>query len=174
MIIWITGLSGAGKSTIAKEVVNNLRDSNQPCILLDGDKIRKAIEDPHVHYDYQSRLTCAKRISRLAQMLEQENIWVVVATISLFKDIHSWNRLNFKDYIEVYIRVNLEVLKERDSKALYSLANKGKISNVAGIHYQVQEPENPDLIIENNSALVDFSTFAKKIISLTKKHISLP
>ena len=174
MIIWITGLSGSGKSTIAKKVVNNLRDSNQPCILLDGDKIRKAIEDPHVHYDYQSRLTCAKRISRLSQMLEQENIWVVVATISLFKDIHSWNRLNFKDYIEVYIRVDLNVLKQRDSKALYSRANKREISNVAGIHYQIQEPENPDLIIENNFPLIDFSTFAKKIISLTKKDTPLP
>ena len=106
-------------------------------------------------------------------MLEQENIWVVVATISLFKDIHSWNRSNFQDYIEVYIRVDLKILQERDSKALYSRANKGEVSNVAGIHYQIQEPENPDLIIENNLPLADFSTFAKKIISLTKKAIPL-
>ena len=173
MVIWITGLSGAGKSKIAREVVNHLRCENQPCILLDGDEIRKAIEDPHVGYDYNSRSIAARRISRLAQMLEQENIWIVVATISLFKEVHSWNRLNFKDYIEVYVRVDLEVLKERDSKALYSRANKGEVSNVAGIHYQIQEPENPDLIIENNLPLADFSTFAKKIISLTKKDIPL-
>ena len=136
MVIWITGLSGAGKSTIAKEVVNYLRCENQPCIFLDGDEVRKALEDPHIGYDYNSRLIIAKRISRLAQMLEQENIWVVVATISLFKEVHSWNRLNFKDYIEVYLRVELEVLKQRDSKGLYKRADKGEISNVAGIHYQ--------------------------------------
>ena len=169
MVIWITGLSGAGKSTIAEEVVSYLRTTNQPCILLDGDKIRQAIKDPHIGYDYESRLSCAKRISRLAQMLEQENIWVVVATISLFKDIHSWNRQNFNDYIEVYVKVNLEVLKQRDSKALYSRANKGEVSNVAGIHYQIQEPEAPDIILENNSPLVDFSIFAQTIVSQAKK-----
>jgi cytidine diphosphoramidate kinase len=165
MVIWITGLSGAGKSTIANEVVNHLLSTGQPCILLDGDKIRKAIDDPHVGYDPESRSTCARRISRLAQMLEQGNIWVVVATISLFKDIHSWNRSNLKDYIEVYVSVDLEVLRKRDSKGLYSRAEKGEVSNVAGLHYQVQEPENPDLILENNSPLVEFSAFAQKIIA---------
>ena len=163
MVIWITGLSGAGKTTLAGELTNQLRGKGQPCILLDGDKIRKAIADPVIVHDPESRLICAMRICRLAQMLEQENIFVVVATMSLFPEVFSWNRKNFNEYIEVYLKVDLEILKQRDSKGLYSRAEKGEVSNVAGVHFQIQGPENPDLILENNSPLNDFSIFCKKV-----------
>ena len=77
MIIWITGLSGAGKTTIAHELSKQLREANQPCVLLDGDEVRQAIADPNIKYDQESRLVGAMRICRLAKMLEQENLWVI-------------------------------------------------------------------------------------------------
>jgi cytidine diphosphoramidate kinase len=172
MVIWITGLSGAGKTTIAGALIGKLRNTGRPCILLDGDKMRQAIADPHIGYDPESRLICAMRICRMTQMLEQENIWVVVATMSLFQEVHQWNRSNFDKYIEVYVKVDLDVLKRRDARGLYGRAKKGEISNVAGIHYDIQNPENPDLILENNSPSEEFSIFAQKIIAFTEKKYS--
>jgi cytidine diphosphoramidate kinase len=169
MVIWITGLSGAGKTTIAGELTCQLRNEGRPCILLDGDKIRLAIADPVIGHDPESRLICAMRICRLAKMLEQENILVVVATMSLFPEVFHWNRGNFKNYIEVFVKVDMEILKQRDSKGLYSRAEKGEVSNVAGVHFQIQGPENPDLILENNSPQANFSSFAKKILTLIEK-----
>ena len=71
---------------------------------------------------------------------------------------------------EVFVKVDMEILKQRDSKGLYSRAEKGEVSNVAGVHFQIQGPENPDLILENNSPKANFSSFAKKILTLIKKN----
>ena len=171
MVIWITGLSGAGKTTIANELANQIRQTGQSCINLDGDKIRQALADPHIGHDPESRLICAMRICRLAKMLEGEKVWVIVATMSLFPEVFKWNRKNFNKYIEVYVKVDLEILKQRDSKGLYSRAEKGEASDVAGVHFPFQAPENPDLVLGNNSPQINFLTFAQQILNyIFKKH----
>jgi cytidine diphosphoramidate kinase len=174
MVIWITGLSGAGKTTIAGELADQLRQTGRSCILLDGDKIRLALSDPHIGHDPESRLICAMRICRLAKMLEEEKVWVIVATMSLFPEVFSWNRKNFTEYTEVYVKVDFEILKQRDSKGLYSRAEKGEASNVAGVHFPVQDPENPDLILENNSPQINLSSFAQKILTHIEKKYPHP
>mgnify|MGYP000618477547 CR=1 FL=1 len=174
MVIWITGLSGAGKTTIAHELGKQLREAKQPCLILDGDMARQAIADPNVKYDPESRLIGAMRICRLAKVLEQENIWVIVSTMSLIEEVFQWNRSNFKNYFEVYIKVDIEILKQRDAKNLYSLAAKGDISDVVGIHHPTQEPKTSDLVIDNSGSTAELFLMAKKIISLIQSSNSKP
>lgn len=86
------------------------------------------------------------RNARLCALLAMQGITVICCTISMFDSVREWNRSNIPDYFEVYIKVSLETLRRRDQKCLYSQAQ----ADVAGIHVQVEEPKNPDLILEND------------------------
>jgi adenylylsulfate kinase len=151
-VVWITGLSGAGKSTIARRLTALLRDSGQPAILLDGDDVRAAINDRHTGHDRASRLTNAYRICRLTQLLAGQGIPVVVATMSLFREIHAWNRQHLPGYLEVFVKVSLDVLRRRDARGLYSQAADGLAENVVGVHLDYDEPASPDLVLLNDNA----------------------
>lgn len=145
MVIWITGLAGAGKTTVANEVARELQARGQARVHLDGDAIREAIQDPHTGHDRESRLANAYRICRLARLLEQQGLWVVVSTMSLFSEIHSWNRQEFTQYVEVLLDTPLKDLRERDQKGLYS----GNDRNVVGRDLPPELPREPDLVLSN-------------------------
>ncbi|MBY0402467.1 MAG: adenylyl-sulfate kinase [Cyanobacteria bacterium] len=151
MIIWITGLSGAGKSTLAKQLKVRLNQAQVHPIVLDGDCVREVIQDPHIGHDPKSRLFNAYRLCRLAKMLEEQGFWVIVATMSLFHEVQSWNRFHFKDYLEVLIQVDPVILSQRDPRNLYSRLEQGSVSNVVGYDIVAEFPLNPDIILENNS-----------------------
>jgi|WetSurMetagenome_2_1015567.scaffolds.fasta_scaffold338921_2 cytidine diphosphoramidate kinase len=151
-VVWITGLSGAGKSTIAREVVGLLHGAGQPAILLDGDEVRAAIDDPHIGHDRPSRLANALRICRLARLLAGQGFPVVVATMSLFKEVHQWNRAHLPAYLEVFVKVSLDTLRARDARGLYSRAEAGMAQNVVGVHLDYDEPQSPDLVVVNEGA----------------------
>jgi adenylylsulfate kinase len=153
-VIWITGLSGAGKTTIARDVVARLRREGQPAILLDGDEVRAAIDDPHVRHDRASRLANALRICRLARLLAAQGVTVVVATMSLFKEVHAWNREHLPGYFEVFVKVSLDTLRSRDARCLYSRAEAGAAQNVVGVHLDYDEPASPDLVLVNEDVPV--------------------
>ncbi|MCW5701032.1 MAG: adenylyl-sulfate kinase [Bradyrhizobium sp.] len=150
-VIWITGLSGAGKTTLAAEVVNILRSDGKAVIMLDGDELRDVFGDEARH-DRESRLRLALRYSRLCQMLGRQGINVVIATISLFSDVHIWNRTNIPGYFEVYLRVPLEELRRRDPKGIYRRFDSGETTNVAGLDMPIDEPPSPDIIIDFDQA----------------------
>ena len=166
-VIWITGLSAAGKSQIGAEVVRLLGSRGTFSLLLDGDAVREAVADPAIRHDRASRLANAHRISRLARMLAAQGLTVVVATMSLFHEVHAWNRANLPGYFEVLIDVDLDVLKQRDPKALYAGAGAGRRRNVGGIDLAVELPRSPHLVIDNNSEGDDASTQALRIIQAT-------
>ena len=151
MVIWITGLSGAGKTTLAKEIVNQLATENKEPILLDGDQLREIFVDSTNQaisaHDRSSRLTLALKYSGLARLLSGQGFWVIVATISLFKEVHDWNRKNLKNYYEVFLDTPIEELKKRDSKKIYSRFFGNEISNVAGLDIEVDQPKSPDLLV---------------------------
>ena len=86
------------------------------------------------------------RNARLCALLGRQGLNVVCCTISMFDSVRSWNRENIPGYFEVYVRVSLDTLRRRDQKGLYSRGNR----DVAGIHFQVEEPKTPDLILEND------------------------
>jgi cytidine diphosphoramidate kinase len=167
-VIWITGLSGAGKSTISKQVIESLTDRGDHCLMLDGDQVRAAINDKLSHSP-EDRMINASRISRLAQMLAEQNIIVVVATMSLFKEIHDWNRVNLPNYTEVFIDVPISALIERDAKGLYAKYYQEEEKHMPGLDISYHRPSNPDLVIDNSKRKDDLSDFALQIIDCADK-----
>lgn len=150
MIIWLTGLSGAGKTTIGKALYSLMRAKQKTVVLIDGDDIRRIVGDD-LGYDIDSRKINAFRISRFCNYLESQNIDVVCCTMSLFEDVRTWNKEHCKNFYEVYIDVPVKRLIERDIRGLYKKAISGAIKNVVGIDLDYEPPSSPDLRIINET-----------------------
>ncbi len=167
-VIWITGLSGAGKSTIARATVKQLRTQGEQPILIDGDEIRDAIRDPHTGHDPTSRLANAYRICLFAGLLSKQKQTVVVATMSIFHEIHTWNRDQLPNYFEVWVEVDLDALQSRDARGLYSRAKNGETSNIPGLDIDYERPLHPDLILTNNPPFCDPEGLAEQLVHSVK------
>jgi adenylylsulfate kinase len=150
-VIWITGLSGAGKSTLAAEVVERLRSHGLAAVMLDGDELREvfgATATNASNHGRAGRLALALQYAHLCRVLSAQGLIVVIATISMFREIHSWNRENLSGYFEVYLRVPLQELRRRDPKGIYRNFDAGEITDVAGLDMQIDEPEKAEWIFE--------------------------
>lgn len=146
--IWITGLSGAGKSTTAVIVAEKLRAAGEPVVFLDGDELRAVFGSQGVtgaSMTREGRQELAMRYARLCRMLSDQGLTVVIATISLMQDIHAWNRSNLDSYLEVFLDVPVEELRRRDPKGIYQRFDRGETSDVAGLDLVVDYPASPDL-----------------------------
>jgi adenylylsulfate kinase len=169
--IWITGLSGAGKSTLGIEVVRLLRSNGESVVYLDGDQLREvfsAVNLTEKNHSREGRLSLAMQYSRLCDVISKQGLTVVIATISMFKEIHDWNRKNLPNYFEVFLKVPMTELQFRDPKNIYSRYNSGELINVAGLDLNVDEPVSPDLLFdfrEMNTA----KQMADKIISVIQE-----
>lgn len=163
-LIWITGLSGSGKTTIGKAVYLNLKRLHNNIVFLDGDSFREILGNDLGH-GIEDRLENAKRISRMCQFLVSQDITVVCATMSLYKEIHKLNRDNIKNYFEIFIECAIDELIKRDQKGLYSRAIKKEVKNVVGIDLPFDKPEDCELTIDNSKA-ENLEEKVKKIIKL--------
>jgi adenylylsulfate kinase len=150
-VFWITGLSGAGKTTTCRALVCALRAQGRAIVMLDGDELRDALGASHAH-GREERLALAMRYARLCRMIARQGIDVAIATISLFGEVDEWNRRNLPGYVEVFLRVPLPVLEARDPKGIYARARAGEAGNVAGIDLQVDEPRAPDVLVDHDPA----------------------
>ena len=128
LVIWLCGLAGSGKSTIGFGVYEELKKKNPNIVYLDGDELRDLLG--HYDYDRKGRIEVALKRSKFAHFLSEQGLIVVVTTISMFEEIYTYNRKTLENYLEVYIQCDLEELKKRDQKGLYSAALKGQIKKV--------------------------------------------
>lgn len=167
-VFWITGLSSAGKTTLAQLLTNYLREKGEPVVMLDGDELRSAL-DVVANHTREERMKLAFKYSRLAKMIAIQNVNVVVGTVALFKEVHIWNRQNIPGYLEIYLKVPIEELKKRDPKKIYKRYFAGEIKNVSGLDIPVDEPINPDLLIEYYSGLTIPKTLDIVIKNLINK-----
>ena len=150
-IFWITGLSGAGKTSIGKLFYNKMKLEQPNTIFLDGDELR-LILDIKESFSMANRLAVSYVYSSLCKFLANQKLNVVIATISMFEEVRNWNKKNISNYKEVYIKVPIDILINRDQKGLYSKAIKGEIKNVIGIDIKVDEPKNPDFVCVNDGS----------------------
>jgi adenylylsulfate kinase len=119
-----------------------------------------------VDHTIEGRRKNAERLSHLSKFLSDQNIHVIAAVLSIFPEWQAWNRKNIIAYQEIYIKASIDVLEKRDINNLYFQAKSGKIKNVVGIDIPFPEPENPDLVIENNIERSDFSSMLEEVLSL--------
>lgn len=149
-LYWITGLSGAGKTTIGTALYYKLKEQYDNIVLLDGDILKNIFENEQVQYTESARRTRAFKYARLCKTLVDQGIIVVCCTIAMYDEVRAWNREEIEGYIEVFLDVPMEVLIQRDQKGLYSGYQSGTSANVAGMDVQVEFPKTPDLVICND------------------------
>lgn len=147
-VYWITGLSGAGKTTIGELFYKKLRKKEPNTVFLDGDILRQIFGNIF-GYSEEERKKCAMCYSRLCENLQKQGINVVCCTVSMFDSVREWNRKNIENYYEIYVRVSFETLCKRDKKGLYSGNTTESQKDVAGIDFKFEEPKNSHLILNN-------------------------
>ncbi|NBX83987.1 MAG: adenylyl-sulfate kinase, partial [Gammaproteobacteria bacterium] len=116
-------------------------------LFLDGDQLREDLEQ--YGYSYSERLKLSFSYGRLCKRFSSQGLDVICTTVSLFEEIQIWNRKNIPNYIEIFVDVPFEVLKERDSKSVYSNAKMNNFPNTVGIDIPPHFPKNPDCVIKN-------------------------
>lgn len=166
MIIWLTGLAGAGKTTIGRHLLALWRPTAPNTAFVDGDEVRRLfhMDEGDQRYTLAGRRQVADRIADVCAWLNRQDINAVCCTISLFEDLHRRNRAVFSRYFEVYIEVPLEVLYRRDHKNLYAPARRGEIANVIGVDLPFAPPANPDMIVDNSQDGLDLQAVAAEIL----------
>lgn len=152
MIIWLTGLSGSGKSTVGKQLQKKLNRKKISNVMIDGDVIRD-IYGNDLKFHVADRKKQIKRIQELALFFYKKKKIVIVTALFSNKEILKHNRKLFNDYIEVYLKAGISVLLKRDIKNLYDNAIKGLTKNVVGVDIKWIEPTNPDLIFDQSKNL---------------------
>ena len=156
-VIWITGLSGAGKTTVAEQLTLRIRDGGLQPVLLDGDILRNLFQSPIKsigNYSRDERIRLSSRYALLCKNLSSQGFTVIISTISMYNEIYDWNRTNLPNYFEIYLKVPLKELRRRDPKNIYRNFDTGTQSNVAGLDLKVDLPKNPHLIINFKSGQV--------------------
>lgn len=162
MVVWIIGLSGAGKTTLAEAVAAKLREAGGSAVLIDGDRVRDLFDNDLGH-TMDDRRKNGARICKLGKFLDEQGVNVVCAILSLFPEQREWNRKNLKNYLEVFIDAPLPDLKTRDSKGLYRRFEKGEIRDVAGLDIEFPRPANADIVIPNDSSREALLAYAEPI-----------
>ncbi len=165
MVIWTTGLSGSGKTTLCNALYTMLKNRQLSVVKLDGDQIRQSISTD-LGYHEADRVIQIQRIQRLARLLSDQDIIVLVSALYARDDLLQWNRDNIAGYFEVYIKASFDFLRERDAKKFYSTSSDKVKSNVVGIDIPWHEPKCPDITFEA-SDLIHPDILAQKILSMT-------
>jgi len=156
--IWLTGLSGSGKSTIANELAHKLHNEGKLVYVLDGDNIRMGL-NKDLGFSVNDRKENIRRISEVANLMTDLGVIVITAFISPFENERQMAKdiVGKDNFIEVYIKTPLEVCEERDPKGLYKKARTGEIPMFTGIDSPYEEPTNPDMFIKTDKMSIEDS-----------------
>ena len=170
-VIWFTGLSGSGKSTIAHSVEEELYKLGCRTIVLDGDNIRYGLSS-NLTFSDDDRKENIRRIGEAAKLMMEAGVITMTAFISPFKKDRNLVRqlLPQGDFIEIYCNASLEVCESRDVKGLYKRARSGEIKNYTGIDSPYEAPDNPELVIDTDGDSLKES-IAKVVDFLKSKEI---
>ena len=155
-VLWFTGLSGSGKSTIADQLEKQLYELGKHTMLLDGDNVRHGL-NRDLGFTDQDRVENIRRIAEVSKLMVSSGLITIVSFISPFRAERLMARSLFNDdeFIEVFIDTPIEVCEARDSKGLYKKARAGQLKNFTGIDSDYEEPEMPEIVLQNRDANID-------------------
>ena len=162
--VWFTGLSGAGKTTIAERLYQVLRERELKAEILDGDVVRTNLSKG-LGFSKEDRDTNIRRIGFVCKLLTRNGVAAIASAISPYRSVRDEVRDQIGDFVEVYTKCPLDVLQERDVKGLYAKAIKGEIANFTGVSDPYEEPLNPEVVLETDKETVDES-LAKLVAKL--------
>ena len=164
-VLWLTGLSGSGKSTIANAIEKKLAGMNRHTFLLDGDNVRHGL-NKDLGFTDADRIENIRRVGEVARLMTDAGLIVITAFISPFRAERTMVREMMQpgEFVEVFIDTPLNIAEQRDVKGLYAKARAGELKNFTGIDSPYETPENPEIIIDTTQ--MDIETAADKIIQV--------
>jgi adenylylsulfate kinase len=148
-VLWLTGLSGSGKTTIARKLEEHLMTAGHPCYVLDGDNIRHGLNSD-LGFSETDRTENIRRISEVSALFADAGLIVITSFISPFKEDRQRARHKVPDgaFIEIYLDTSLEVCEKRDPKNLYKKARKGEIPDFTGISSPYESPDKAEIVLD--------------------------
>jgi adenylylsulfate kinase len=168
--IWLTGLSGSGKSTVARLVAAELRARGRPVEVLDGDVVRRLL-CADLGFTREDRETNVRRIAFVADLLSRNGVTAIAAVISPYRDARDQVRgLLGERFVEVYVRASVEECERRDVKGLYEKARAGEIRAFTGVSDPYEEPLSPELLVDTEQETAAES--AARLIALIEERLA--
>lgn len=149
-VLWFTGLSGAGKSTISSMIEQRLREQGAKVEVLDGDVVRTHLSKG-LGFSREDRDINIRRIGFVAELLSRNGVIVIVAAISPYRAVRDEVRARIRDFVEVYVECPIATLAERDVKGLYKKALAGEIPQFTGVSDPYEPPLHPEVTVETSS-----------------------
>ena len=165
-VIWLTGIPGSGKTTLALELQKFYEQNGLPLEILDGDEIRKTLSKD-LGFSPEDRKEHNRRVIFVAQILAKNGVTTIVPLISPYRETRAFARKEIPNFVEVWVKASVDECIKRDPKGLYKKAIAGEIKNLTGLQAPYEEPENAELIIDTEAQTVEESI--KQIISKLKK-----
>lgn len=165
--VWITGLPGSGKTTIAKGVEKELKARGVKVEVFDGDEVRKNLSKG-LGFSKEDRDTHNKRVIYVCKLLTRNGVNAVISLISPYRSTRAFAREQLPKFVEVYLKCSLEECMRRDPKGLYKKALAGEITNMTGIQDPYEEPLNPEVTLntENDPPQQNIRKVLEKLLSL--------
>lgn len=154
--LWLTGMSGAGKSTVSEKLMERFQEGGAKVELLDGDIVRTNLSQG-LGFSREDRDTNVRRIGFVADLLSRNGVIVVVAAISPYRATRDEVKTRIQNFVEVFVDCPVEVLAARDVKGLYKKALAGEVANFTGISDPYEPPLNPDVTVRSDRETVDES-----------------
>jgi len=169
--LWMTGLSGAGKTTIAKILETKLHERGVRFERLDGDVVRESLTKD-LGFSKEDRDKNIERVAFVAKLLSRNGVGVVCSFISPYQAQREMVRSETTNFVEVFVHAPLEVCAERDVKGMYKKAMAGEIPNFTGVSDPYEAPENPEILIPTYQETPDES--AERVITYLEEHNLIP
>jgi adenylylsulfate kinase len=159
IVVWLYGMSGSGKSTIANAVEKVLHEQGRMTTILDGDNLRSGI-NKNLGFSDDDRRENIRRVSHMARVFAEQGIITFVSVITPRHELRDLARDTIgDDYFEVFVKASYEACEQRDVKGLYAKAASGELKNFTGKDSAFEEPQSPDLLIETEGQSIENSVF---------------
>ena len=146
ILFWVTGLSGSGKTSVAKNIKKKIERKYGPTIVVSGDDLRKIFN--FKSYSLKERILLSKKFNKFCKYITNQKINLIFAVIGMFDRMRLWNRKNIENYLEIYIKADIKKIIKLKKKKIY--LKKGKVGPIMGINIKPEFPKNPHIKIQNN------------------------
>lgn len=149
-VVWLTGLPGSGKTTVARALEKKLIERGKRVEVLDGDEVRENLS-PQLGFSKEDRMVHANRVAYVSKLLSRNGVIVIVGLISPYREFRRNAREMIGDFVEVYVKCSLDECIDRDVKGHYKKALSGEIKNFTGVSDPYEEPENPEVTVDTET-----------------------
>ena len=155
-VIWLTGIPGSGKTTLAEELKKYYEQKKILVEILDGDEIRKTLSKD-LGFSPEDRKEHNRRVIFVAQILSKNGVTTIVPLISPYRETRDFARKEIPNFVEIWVKASVDECKKRDPKGLYKKALAGEIKNLTGLQAPYEEPQNAELILDTEKHNVEES-----------------